>query len=68
MSIERETGVTRFVCNGDGCRANYESDERAFTEAWREARSAGWVFGGLGGSNDNGIHYCPRCKLELGDD
>lgn len=70
MSIEREESLTRFTCNGDPrgngsrCPANYEGVD-GFSSAWTEAKCHGWV------SFNNGkvwLHYCPKCKKELGDD
>lgn len=68
MSVERETGVTRFTCDGARCRANYESDEDEFADAWREARAHGWVNAAPLMAGGDWQHFCPRCKLELGDD
>jgi hypothetical protein len=65
MSVEREDRLTRFTCDESGCRRNYEGVD-GFASAWQEARAHGWV------NAENGdktwSHYCPKCKLELGDD
>lgn len=68
MSIEREGGLTRITCDGDGCRKNYKGMD-GFHSAWTEAKVHGWV---NAMSYVNNIstwnHYCPKCKKELGDD
>ncbi len=67
MSIERDGTLIRFTCDERGCRKNYEvyEDTTEFNDAWREARHYGWV---SAHGNDGWKHYCPKCKLELGDD
>lgn len=72
MTARTERGMpTRFDCDGGvdrrgiRCRANYESDHRFLTDAWRECRTAGWVITNVDGQ---WLHYCPSCKKELGDD
>ena len=64
MSTQRDGGLIRFTCDERGCRANYESDEE-FKEAWAEAKASGWV---AGQDRATWRHYCPKCKLQLGDD
>ncbi len=64
MSVEREDNLTRFTCDGDGCRKNYEGVD-GFVSAWTEAKAHGWV-NSIG--RNGWQHYCPKCKLELGDD
>lgn len=71
MSIEREGSLTRFNCDGGKdargvvCRANYEGVD-GFVSAWAEAKQRGWV--NAEQSNRTWNHYCPSCKMELGDD
>lgn len=64
MSVEREESITRFTCDGWQCRRNYEGVD-GFGSAWKEAKAHGWVnaINGLGAWT----HYCPKCKIELGD-
>lgn len=64
MTIERESGLIRFTCESDGCRANYESEADTFAEAWREARASGWVTSFDGEYH----HHCHACARDLGDD
>lgn len=66
MSVEREESLTRFTCDGDGCRKNYEGVD-GFSSAWAEARAHGWV-NAQDVLTEIWYHYCPKCKLELGDD
>lgn len=65
MSVEREGTLIRFVCDGTGCRKNYEVYDESFTESWVEARHMGWVNSEINGT---WTHYCCQCKRELGDD
>lgn len=64
MTIEREGGLTRIVCDGARCRRNYEGVD-GFSSAWAEAKVSGWV-----NAESRGVwtHYCPTCKRDLGDD
>lgn len=73
MSVEREESITRFTCDGEPlgkqgtCRANYEGVD-GFVSAWTEAKAHGWVNVPFSGERAAWKHYCPTCKLELGDD
>lgn len=64
MTVEREGKLTRFTCNGQGCHKNYEGVD-GFSSAWIEAKTHGWVNTELRGVWE---HFCPTCKLLLGDD
>lgn len=61
MSIEREENLTRFTCDGGGCRKNYEGVD-GFGSAWQEAKAHGWV-----NANNDGTwtHYCPDCARRI---
>lgn len=65
MSVEREGSLTRFTCDGGGCRKNYEGVD-GFVSAWAEAKCHGWV--GVPDGRGDWRHYCPTCRRELGDD
>lgn len=64
MSVEREGSLTRFTCDGGGCRKNYEGMD-GFVSAWQEARCHGWA-----NMEYRGVwtHYCKMHAGELGDD
>ena len=66
--IETEGRLTRINCDGDGCHKNYEGMD-GFQSAWAEAKLFGWVNSCEVYNNiTTWRHYCPRCKLDLGDD